>query len=66
MPRQKTEEANDKSLLLRLPERILKACRVRAQRERRSLNAQMLCLIENALDEKKEISQHELAGSRDN
>jgi hypothetical protein len=65
MPRQKMEEANDKSLMLRLPERILKACQVRAQRERRSLNQQMLWLIENALDESQETSHHALAGSRD-
>lgn len=66
MPRQKTEETNDKSLLLRLPERILKACQVRAQRERRSLNAQMLCLLEDALDKTQEKSPHELVGSRNN
>lgn len=64
MPRRKTEETNNKSLMLRLPERILKACQTLAERERRSVNAQMLCLIEDALHEKKEIVPHEFAGSR--
>lgn len=59
MPRQKLEEANDKMLLLRLPERLLKACQARAVRERRSVNQQMLWLIEIALAQPQDHAARE-------
>lgn len=38
--------AKEKGLMLRLPESMLDACRKRATAQRRSLNAQLLCVIE--------------------
>jgi hypothetical protein len=66
MPGQKLEEANDKAHLLRMPERMFKACQALAMRQRRSLNAQILCLIDDALDEEKEVEPHELSCPRGN
>jgi hypothetical protein len=66
MPGQKLEEVNDKAHLLRMPERMLKACQALAVRQRRSLNAQILWLIDGALDEEREVDPHECAGPRGN
>ena len=66
MPRQKTETENNKSLLLRLPEPLLEACRARAKKDRRSLNQQLLTMLEGCINETKEKKNHELVGSRDN
>lgn len=54
MGRPKTEAATYKSLMLRLPTDMLEACKVRATEKRRSLNAQLLCVIEAWLDERPE------------
>lgn len=39
-------KAKEKGLMLRLPEPMLEACKQRATAQRRSLNAQLLCVIE--------------------
>lgn len=39
-------KAKEKGLMLRLPETMLEACKQRATAQRRSLNAQLLCVIE--------------------
>ena len=50
MGRPKTEAATYKSLMLRLPIDMLEACKVRAAANRRSLNAQLLSVIEDWLE----------------
>ncbi len=64
MARPKTTAATYKSLMLRLPEPMLEACKSRAEKERRSLNAQLLCVIEDWLRGTQETSDHDLVGSR--
>lgn len=63
MARLKTE-AVIKATMLRLPETILEACKARAIKERRSLNAQLQVVIEQWLHEIEEQSPHDLVGSR--
>jgi hypothetical protein len=58
MARQKTEVSTYKNLLLRLPEEMLEACRASAKKERRSLNAQLLILLEHSLEKPQERAQH--------
>jgi hypothetical protein len=64
MPRPKTEAGDYKGLMLRLPEPMLRACKARAEQQRRSLNAQLLCVIDEWLREPEENRSHELVGSR--
>lgn len=49
MGRPKTEAATFKTLMLRLPTETLEACKDRATAQRRSMNAQLLCVIEDWL-----------------
>jgi hypothetical protein len=65
MGRPKTEAADYKNLLLRLPEDILEQCKARAKKDHRSLNAQVLAMLEKCLQETKEISHYEFVGSRE-
>lgn len=64
MPRPKTEAASYKSLMLRLPTEVLEACKARAAQQRRSLNAQLLWMLEHGLKEPEETHSHALVGSR--
>jgi len=63
MARTKTEVASYKSTVLRLPEWMLVACKAQAAKKRRSLNAQLLCIIEDSLNNTKESASHELVYS---
>lgn len=58
MGRPKTEAATYKSLMLRLPTEVLEACKVRATYEHRSLNAQLLSVIEDWLEEPMPKRKH--------
>jgi hypothetical protein len=58
MARPKTEAATYKSLMLRLPADMLEACKVRATEKRRSLNAQLLCVIDEWLHTSEEKPTH--------
>ncbi len=60
MARPKTEAADYKSLMLRLPEPMLKACKAQATQQRRSLNAQLLCVIDAWLHGQEEKRTHDL------
>ena len=51
MPREKTEAADYKGWLLRLPEEKLEACKGFATQEHRSLNAQLVWMIEQMLEQ---------------
>lgn len=51
MSRPKTEAATYKSLMLRLPERLLEDCKAHATRKHRSLNGQILQFLEICLSE---------------
>lgn len=51
MGRPKTEAATYKSLMVRIPTELLEPFKARAAEERRSLNAQLLCVIEEWLHE---------------
>jgi hypothetical protein len=65
MGRPKTEAADYKSHLLRLPETMLEACKARANKERRSLNAQLLTMIDDWLQTTQQPMQHDLVGPRE-
>jgi len=54
MGRPLTQAATYKHLMLRLPLPILEACRAGAERERRSLNAQILWVLEEWLQDTAE------------
>ena len=58
MGRPKTEAATYKSLMLRLPTEVLEACKVRATIAHRSLNAQLLSVIEDWLEEPMPKRKH--------
>lgn len=58
MARPRTEAADYKSLLVRMPEEMLEAFKHKTTQKRRSLNAQMLCLIENWLQTEEEKQPH--------
>ena len=64
MPRPKTEAAQFTSLMLRLPPDVHEACKARARKYRRSLNAQLLWMLEASLKTPEENQTHELVGSR--
>jgi plasmid stability protein len=64
MGRPKTEAATYTSMMVRLPKDMLEKFRVRATKERRSLNAQFLCVLEDWLEEEEEKNGHELVGAR--
>jgi hypothetical protein len=51
-------------ILLRLPKEMHEACKSRAARERRSLNAQLLVVIDEWLHELEE-RQHALVSTRE-
>lgn len=63
MARPKTEVSDYKGLMVRLPESTLEAFKALAKKQRRSLNAQLVWVIEESLKD-EEIHTHELAGSR--
>ena len=65
MPREKTEISDYKGLMLRLPVPWLEACKRQAQKRHRSLNGQLLEVVEQWLRDTKEITDHECVGSRD-
>lgn len=64
MGRPKTEAATYKSLMLRLPTDMLEACKVQATAKRRSLNAQLLCVIDEWLHETTQKREHAFSGSK--
>lgn len=49
MPRPKTEAAEYRKLMLRVPETVHEACSRLAEKNRRSLNAQILYMLEDCL-----------------
>jgi len=63
MGRPKTEAASYKSLMLRLPTDMLEACKTRATEKRRSLNAQLLCVIDEWLHETQPKREHAFSSS---
>jgi hypothetical protein len=65
MSRPKTDIADYKGLMLRLPTTYLEACKRQAKKQHRSLNGQLIDVIEHWLRELQEIPDHELVGSRD-
>lgn len=58
MSRPKTVAATYKSLMLRLPTAMLEACKERAAAERRSLNAQLLWVIDEWLQRGRDNTPH--------
>jgi hypothetical protein len=54
MGRPKTEAATYKSLMVRIPTDLLESFKALAAEQRRSLNAQLLCLIEDRVHETEE------------
>lgn len=64
MGRPKTEAATYKSLMLRLPTDMLEACKSRATEKRRSLNAQLLCVIDEWLHDTAQKRDHAFSGSK--
>lgn len=64
MARPKTEAADYKGFMVRLPTPLLQRLRDRASKERRSINAQLVVFLEDLLPEKKENHTHDLVGSR--
>jgi hypothetical protein len=63
MGRPKTEAATYKSLMLRLPTDMLEACKERATEKRRSLNAQLLWVIDEWLHETTEKKVYALTSA---
>lgn len=57
MSRPKTEAATFKKLMLRLPVHVLEACKAKAEKEHRSVNAQILHELEIQL---RETARHEV------
>jgi hypothetical protein len=53
MPREKTAAADYKKLMLRLPEELLEACQRSALANRRSMNAQILYVLEEWVAKEK-------------
>lgn len=65
MGRPITEAATYRSLMLRLPDDMLQACKRAAAKERRSLNAQLLCVIDEWLqDPATETHDEQTASSK--
>lgn len=58
MPRPKTEAADYKKLMLRLPVNVHAACEQRATVNRRSLNAQILFMLEDWLTKEQSHESH--------
>lgn len=54
MSRPKTDVATYKSLMVRIPTDLLESFKALAAEQRRSLNAQLLCLIEDRVHETEE------------
>jgi hypothetical protein len=63
MGRPLTEAATYRGLMIRLPDATLQACKREAAKERRSLNAQLLCVIDEWLQEKAQKRDHAFSGS---
>lgn len=61
----KPEEELSRVHMLRMTEAIHEACKIQAMKERRSLNAQLLKVIENWLEKIEEKSQHALVSAGD-
>jgi hypothetical protein len=63
MGRPITEAATYRGLMIRLPDATLQACKREAAKERRSLNAQLLCVIDEWLHETEQKRDHAFSGS---
>lgn len=65
MARPKTAASGYRKIILRLPEEMLKDCKNEAEKARRSLNAQLLCVIEDWLNNgKMSEGKHANSGER--
>ena len=64
MARPKTEAATYTGIMVRLPKPMLEAFKARATKERRSLNAQFLCVLEEWLQEPHEHKEHDFSSER--
>jgi hypothetical protein len=58
-----TEAATYRELMIRLPDEMLQACKREATKKRRSLNAQLLCVIDEWLHETEQKREHAFSGS---
>jgi len=58
MARTKIDAATYKNLMLRIPTDLLESFKALAAEERRSLNAQLLCMIEDRVQEKESTKKH--------
>ena len=63
MGRPLTEAATYRSLMLRLPDSMLQACKRQAAQERRSLNAQLLYVIDEWLHETEHKKEPAFSGA---
>lgn len=64
MGRPKTEAATYKTLMVRLPAEILEAFKVGAAQERRSLNAQLVCVMEEWVQDREQKREHAFSSSK--
>jgi hypothetical protein len=65
MARQKKAPVSIVSTMLRMPEATHEACVAQAIKERRSLNAQLVFVIEHWLEQAKEKAPHALVSASD-
>ena len=65
MGRPKTEAATYKNLMVRIPTELLEPFKARAAEERRSLNAQLLCVIEEWLQDAAHKREHAYSHATD-